>query len=94
MVFNVVTSADISEMPMEFDKATTEPIPDTLTVSAGQPETLMESDLMTAAIPQDPLAHAPPSKSIEPPQFKKLTFTLAPQATKGQDTDSSRSPTP
>ena len=94
MGFNVETSANLFQMPMEFDKATTGLVPDTFTVGAGLPETLMESDVTTAAIPQDPLAHAPPSKLIEPPQLNKFNFTLTPQATKIQDGDSSRSPMP
>lgn len=97
MGFNVETTADLSEMSMECDKATARPIPDTLTVSVGPPETLMESDVITAVVPPDPPAHAPPSKLIDPPQ-SKFNFTLAPQATKTQDGevrfDSSRSPTP
>ena len=63
-------------------EVTTKPIPDTLTASPGLPETLVESDIITATAPKDPLAHAPPSKLIEPPQLK---FASVLQASKAQD---------
>ena len=74
---------------------TARPPPDTLTASPGLPETQMESGVIMAAVPEDPLAHAPPSKSNEPPWFN---FASAPQASKAQDGevqfDSSRTPMP
>ena len=90
MEFNVKTGAGPSKMPMALDKV---PKPIGFNVKTSADEMPMESDVATAVIPQDPLAHAPPSKSIEP-QLKKFTFSLTPQATKAQDGDSSRSPTP